>query len=115
MSNRYIAGGDTFDDDSSDTLSLGSIYVLDLFTDEIVCEYTGREDFADQFYEKCRLICLYYNARLNYENNKKGLYTYFSKMHCIYLLTEVLDYLKSKEPARIFTVIRAVVHNLLNQ
>jgi hypothetical protein len=100
MSNRYIAGGDTFDDDSSDTLSLGSIYVLDLFTDEIVCEYTGREDFADQFYEKCRLICLYYNARLNYENNKKGLYTYFSKMHCIYLLTEVLDYLKSKEPAK---------------
>lgn len=100
MSGRYIAGIDPFDDDYSDTLSLGSIFILDLFTDDIVFEYTGREDFADQFYEKCRLALLYYNATANYENNKKGLFTYFSKMNCIYLLSDVLDFLKDKDPQK---------------
>ena len=51
---RYIAGIDPYDDDVSDTLSLGSIFVLDLFTDQIVCEYTGRPYLADDFYEICR-------------------------------------------------------------
>jgi len=27
---RYIAGADPYDDDSSETLSLGSLYILDL-------------------------------------------------------------------------------------
>ena len=77
LDGRYIAGIDPYDDDESDTLSLGSIFVLDLFTDRIVCEYTGRPDFADDFYEICRKIVLFYNAETNYENNKKGLYKYF--------------------------------------
>ncbi len=32
-----------------------------------------------------------------YENNKKGLFAYFSKMNCTYLLSDVLDFLKDKE------------------
>ena len=94
---RYVAGCDPYDDDSSETMSLGSFFVLDLWTDKIVAEYTGRPTFADDFYEKCRLLCLFYNARLNYESNKKGLFAYFSKMNCLYLLTDVLEYLKDKD------------------
>lgn len=97
FNNRYIAGCDPYDDDTADTMSLGSMFILDLWTDKIVAEYTGRPLFADDFYEKCRLLCLFYNARLNYESNKKGLFAYFSKMNCLYLLTDVLDYLKDKD------------------
>ena len=35
----------TDDDDTSETLSLGSFYILDLFTDDLVFEYTGRPMF----------------------------------------------------------------------
>lgn len=95
--NRYILGCDPYDDDESNTMSLGSVYVLDLWTDKVVAEYTGRPLFADDFYEICRKICLFYNGRMNYENNKKGLFAYFSKMNCLYLLTDVLDFLKDKD------------------
>lgn len=88
---------DPYDDDQSDTLSLGSIIVLDTFTDCIVCEYTGRPDFADDFYEKCRRILLFYNARANYENNKKGLFKYFSQTNSLYLLADTLDFLKERD------------------
>ena len=97
FSGRYIAGCDPIDDDTSTTLSLVSIYVLDLWTDSLVCEWTGRLDDADSCYEICRLMCIFYNAKLNYENNKKGLYAYFKKMNCLYLLAETLEFLKDKE------------------
>ena len=96
-SNRYIAGIDNFRNDGAETLSLGSIFVLDTWTDRLVCEYTGRPDYADDFNEICRRICLFYNARANYENNIKGTYTYFAKMHSLYLLTETLEFLKDKD------------------
>lgn len=96
-SNRYIAGIDVFDDDASNTMSLGAIKVLDLMTDKIVAQYTGRRMFADEFYEICRRLLLYYNARANYENNKKGLFAYFSRMNSTYLLTDTLEYLKDKD------------------
>lgn len=95
--NRYICGNDPYDDDSSDTMSLGSMYILDLWTDTIVAEYTGRPAFAEDFYEICRKMCLFYNARMNYENNKKGLFAYFSKMNCLYLLSDTLDFLRDKD------------------
>lgn len=94
---RYIAGIDVYDDDASETLSLGSIFILDLLTDRIVFEYTGRPMFADDFYEICRRALLWYNAEANYENNKKGLFGYFSRMNCTYLLSDTLDFLKDKE------------------
>lgn len=96
-SNRYIGGIDPYDDDQSETLSLGSIIILDLWTDQIVCEYTGRPMFADDFYEICRRMLLFYNARANYENNKKGLFKYFSQYNSLYLLTDTLDFLKDKD------------------
>ena len=95
--NRYILGCDPYDDDESNTMSLGSVYVLDLWTDKVVAEYTGRPLFAEDFYEICRKLCLFYNGRMNYENNKKGLFGYFQKMNCLYLLTDVLDFLKDRD------------------
>lgn len=95
-SNRYIAGADPYDDDVSGTTSLGSIFILDMWTDRIVAEYTGRPILAEDFYETCRRLCLFYDARLNYENDKKGLFGYFSKMHSAYLLTDTLDIVKDK-------------------
>ena len=40
---------------------------------------------------------MFYNARINYENNKKGLFSYFSRMNCLHLLTDTLDFLKDKD------------------
>jgi len=94
---RYILGCDPYDDDESNTMSLGSVLVLDLWTDRIVAEYTGRPPFADDFFEKVRRLCLFYNGRMNYENNKKGLFAYFSRMNCTYLLTDQLEFLKDKQ------------------
>lgn len=94
---RYILGCDPYDDDASNTMSLGSVFVLDLWTDKIVAEYTGRPLFADDFYEVCRRLCLYYNGRMNYENNKKGLFSYFSRNNCTYLLTDQLEFLRDKQ------------------
>lgn len=94
---RYILGCDPYDDDESNTMSLGSVLVLDLWTDKIVAEYTGRPPFADDFFEKVRRLCLFYNGRMNYENNKKGLFAYFSRMNCTYLLTDQLEFLKDKQ------------------
>lgn len=97
---RYIAGIDPYDDDVSNTMSLGALYILDLFTDELVFEYVGRPTFADDFYEICRKALLFYNAECNYENNKKGLFKYFSQHNCLYLLSDTLDFLKDKELIR---------------
>ena len=94
---RYIAGADPYDNDESTTTSLGSILMLDLWTDRIVAEYTGRPPMADDYFEICRRMCLFYNARLNYENNKKGLFAHFSRMNSTYLLTDVLEILIDKQ------------------
>lgn len=94
---RYIAGADTYDDDTSETVSLFSGIILDLWKDEIVLEYTGRPMFADDAYETWRRCLLMYNAECNYENNKKGLFSYFSRHNSEYLLSDTLDFLKEKE------------------
>ena len=99
FSNRYIAGLDPIDDDSSDdsSHSLMSLFVLDLWTDSIVCEYTERTSFADDGYEMIRRILLFYNARCLYENNKKGIFSYFSRMNCIYLLEDTPEFLRDRD------------------
>ena len=95
--NRYILGHDPVDDDSSGTLSLTSTFVLDLFTDRIVAEYTGRQDYANDNFEIVRLLCLFYNGKCLYEQNKKGIFSYFSQMNCLHLLADTPEYLKDKQ------------------
>lgn len=95
--NRYILGHDPVDNDQADSSSLSSTFVLDLFTDRIVAEYTGRQSFADENYEIVRLLCLFYNGRCLYESNKKGIYSYFAKMSCLHLLADTPEYLRDKQ------------------
>lgn len=97
IANRYIGGIDPVDNDQSGTLSLVSCFILDVWTDNIVAEYTGRMDFADDCYEVIRRMLLYYNATALYENNLKGIYTYFLKMNCLYLLADTPAYLKDRQ------------------
>jgi hypothetical protein len=87
---RYVAGIDSYDFDESTTTSLGSCYVADSFTGEIVAEYTGRPE-AKEFYENCRRLLLYYNAQVNIENSNKGIFDYFDSKNCGYLICEELN------------------------
>ena len=64
---RYIIGHDPVDNDEADTMSLSSTFVLDLWTDTIVAEYTGRHQFADDNFEMLRKLGLFYNAKILYE------------------------------------------------
>lgn len=93
---RYIAGIDPYDDDQSTTNSVGSIIVLDILTDRIVCHYKGRPETADAFYETTRRILKFYNAVANYERNKKGLYGYYYNKNCLHLLVDEPEILKDK-------------------
>ena len=95
--NRYIIGHDPVDNDQAESSSLSSTFVLDLFTDRIVAEYTGRQPFADDNFEIVRLLCLFYNARCLYEANKKGLFAYFSRLRCTHLLADTPEYLRDKQ------------------
>ena len=101
----YIAGIDTYDDDESKTDSLGSCIVMNTLTNRIVAEYTGRPDTAEEFYETCRRLLIYYNAIANYENNKKGLFGYFRNSNALHLLAETPKILKD------MNIIRTVYEN----
>lgn len=90
---RYICGADPFDADVSNTMSLGSLFVMDLWTDMIVAEYTGRPSFAEDFYEICKKLCLFYNCRCMYEQNIMGMFSYFSSHNAVHLLAETPEYL----------------------
>ena len=94
---RYITAVDPYDSDQSETMSLGSFFVLDLWTDRIVAEYTGRPQFADDFYEMTRRGTMFYNAKCMYENNLRGLFAYYSKCNSVYLLAETPQYLRDKQ------------------
>lgn len=94
---RYIMGMDPYDNDQAQSMSLGSIFVLDLFTDRIVAEFTGRTTYAEQLYEKARLLALFYNCKILYESNLKGTFAYFSKMNSTHLLADTPEYLRDKQ------------------
>lgn len=98
---RYIAGIDTYDDDHSTTNSLGSIFILDRYSDRIVAEYTGRPHTANEFYEICLRLLKYYNAIANYENDKKGLYGYFYNKNALHYLCDNPEILSEKDLANI--------------
>lgn len=93
----YIGGCDPYDHDDSFTNSLGSTFVFkrvragEAWTDVIVAEYSGRPDTAEEYYENVRKLLTFYNARLLFENERKGIYPYFTNKHCDYLLADQPD------------------------
>lgn len=94
---RYICSLDNYENDEANTMSLGSIFVLDLWTDRIVAEYTGRPAFADDLNELCRKICLFYNCKCLYEANKKNTFAYFSRVNSLHLLADTPEYLRNRQ------------------
>ena len=95
FANRYFLGTDTYDDDETDTNSLGSIFVMDAWTRRIVAEYTGRRK-TTEFYEITRKLTLFYNGINNYENNKKGLFWHYEKKKSLNILAETPALLKDE-------------------
>ena len=93
----YIGGCDPYDHDDSFTNSLGSVFIFkrvkagEAWTDVIVAEYSGRPDTAEEYYENVRKLLVFYNARLLFENERKGIYPYFTNKHCDYLLADQPD------------------------
>lgn len=96
FSGRYILGSDPIDNDCAESSSLYSIFVFDLYTDNIVAEFTGRRPYADENHEIARKLCIFYNAKVMYESNKKGWFAYFQTMKCQHLLAETPEYLREK-------------------
>ena len=91
----YIASLDPIDDDDNtdNSLSLQSVFIMNNLTGRIVAEYTGRTKLAKDFYEQTRRLLLFYNAQINYENNKKGFYAHMFNKNCLYLLAETPEIL----------------------
>ena len=93
----YIGGCDPYDHDESFTNSLGSTFIFkrvkagEAWNDVIVAEYSGRPDTAEEYYENVRKLLMFYNARLLFENERKGIYPYFTNKHCDYLLADQPD------------------------
>jgi len=93
----YIAGCDPYDHDESTTSSLGSTFIYKRFQsfeeyyDIIVAEYTGRPESAEEYYENVLKLLKYYNARLLYENERKGLYAHFAIKGYDYMLANQPD------------------------
>ena len=93
----YIGGCDPYDHDESFTNSLGATFIFkrvkagEAWNDVIVAEYTGRPDTAEEYYENVRKLLTFYNARLLFENERKGIYPYFTNKHCDYLLADQPD------------------------
>ena len=95
---RYIAGIDPIDQDEGQ--SLLSVVIMDLYTDRIVAQYIGRHPKAEQCYEEVRKLLIFYNAKANYENNLKGLFSYFKFKNSLYLLADTPEILKDMEMMR---------------
>lgn len=106
----YIAAADPIDHDKSEVGSLGSFFVYKRFYkagsshDILVAEYTGRPEFADEFYENCRKLCIYYNAKVLYENQLKGMKTHFEQKNSLHYMWEqpqiIKDIVKDSKVAR---------------
>lgn len=95
--NRYVIGHDPVNQDAADTLSLSATFVIDMYTESIAAEWTGRFDLQDESFEQVRLLTMFYNAEMLYECNNKMCYSYFSKMSCTYLLMDTPEYLLEKD------------------
>ena len=88
---------DPYDHDDSFTNSLGSTFIFkrikagEAWQDVLVAEYSGRPNTAEEYYENIRKLLIFYNARLLFENERKGIYPYFTNKHSDYLLADQPD------------------------
>lgn len=102
---QYVAGIDPYDQDQAESsVSYGSIFIYKRFAkgDQVcklpVAEYTGRPEFANDFYEQCRRLLEYYNCKALYENQNPGLKKYFETKFCTHLLHVQPNIIKNISP-----------------
>jgi hypothetical protein len=92
---RYIIGVDPVDADWG--TSLFSAFVFDLWTDQIVAEFTGRRKTANENFEIVLKLAMWYNAKINYENNLKGLFAYFDHRNMLHYLMDTPEILRDQQ------------------
>jgi len=90
---RYIAGVDPIDWGSGEVSdnqkhSFAATYIIDSITRNIVAEYVSRPETSEMYYEQCWRGVEYFKADLLYENNLKGLFSYFKNKNKSHLLAE---------------------------
>jgi hypothetical protein len=98
---RYISGCDPIDWGSgevstSDEHSLAATYIIDTVTRNIVAEYVARPRKAEDYFEQLWRGLQYFDAFLLYENNLKGLFSYFKLKNKLYLLAGEPESLKDR-------------------
>tara|TARA_R110000744_G_scaffold100699_2_gene194293 strand:- start:3349 stop:4362 length:1014 start_codon:yes stop_codon:yes gene_type:complete len=80
-----IGGIDSYDQDESSTSSLGSAIIFRRFFNmEIagnypIAEYTERPDTAEEFWDGCLKLAVYYNAKMLIEFTRIGIIGYFQR------------------------------------
>lgn len=92
---RYIAGIDPVDSDQG--ASLFSMQVMDTFTDRIVAEYSGRPKLIKTAYDIALKTLIFYNAQANYEQNLKGLFSYFDQKNALHYLCDTPQILRDMQ------------------
>lgn len=102
----YVAGIDPYDQDKAESsVSYGSIFIYKRFVNADqtyhlpVAEYTGRPDFANDFYEQCRRLLEYYNCLALFENQNTGIKQYFETKNCLHLLHKQPNIIKAISPS----------------
>jgi hypothetical protein len=92
---RYVIGVDPVDADWG--TSLFSAFVFDLVKDEIVAEYTGRRPTANENFEVVLKLSMWYNAKIMYESNLKGMYAFFEHRTKLNWLMDTPEILKDMQ------------------
>ena len=95
-SHRYLIGVDPINQDQANSKSLFSFFVFDLVTDDIVAEYTGRKQLAEDAFELVRLAAIFWDAQIMYESNSKMMFAYFAKKRCTWMLADCPEYLRAR-------------------
>ena len=81
-----IGGIDSYDQDYASTDSLGSaiiyrrFYSTDMASNYVIAEYTERPRTAEEFWDGCLKLAVYYNAQMLIEFTKIGIIDYFKRM-----------------------------------
>jgi hypothetical protein len=80
-----IGGIDSYDQDEASTSSMGSaiifrrFYSMDIAGNYPIAEYTERPDTAEEFWDGCLKLAVYYNAKMLIEFTRIGIIGYFQR------------------------------------
>tara|TARA_R110000787_G_scaffold205068_1_gene315555 strand:+ start:1256 stop:3052 length:1797 start_codon:yes stop_codon:yes gene_type:complete len=89
-----IGGIDSYDQDQASTDSLGSaiiyrrFYSTEMASNYVVAEYTERPRTAEEFWDGCLKLAVYYNSEMLIEFTKIGIIDYFKRMGGLKFLKE---------------------------